>query len=80
MNKLSRTQVEELTEQLRLYFRDEGLEEIGNLQAEQLLHFMVQQLGPYLYNAAITDARTLLMERMQAMEDELYTLEKPLPR
>ncbi|QAY65318.1 DUF2164 domain-containing protein [Paenibacillus protaetiae] len=74
--KLPREQKEQLISSLQRFFEMERSESIGSVAAEQLLDHMLQELGPFIYNQAITDARQTVMERMQAMEDELYALEK----
>lgn len=58
------------------YFEQERGETLGSLAAEQILDFMISAVGPAVYNQAITDARALLAERMQNLDDDLYALEK----
>lgn len=52
---------------------DHGIE-MGNLAAEQLIDYMIGQLSAPIYNQAVEDASKLLMERMGALEDDLYAL------
>lgn len=78
--KLPRDQKEELIRGIQGYFEKEGLEAIGNLQAESLLDFFLQEAGPYVYNRAVEDARKIVLERIQAVEDDLYTLQRPVHR
>ncbi|MDD9267989.1 DUF2164 family protein [Paenibacillus sp. GCM10023248] len=52
---------------------DHGIE-MGNLAVEQLIDYMAQQLYAPIYNQAVEDAGKLLMERMGAMEDDLYAM------
>ena len=49
------------------YFQQERDERIGNVAAAALLDFFVQEIGPSLYNQAVTDVQ----ERMQARVSEL---------
>lgn len=74
--KLQREQKQALVERVQQYFELERAETIGSIAAEQLLDYMMAELGPYVYNQAIQDARKTVNERMQAIEDELYALEK----
>ncbi|MCU6713049.1 DUF2164 domain-containing protein [Paenibacillus sp. J5C_2022] len=67
----------EIIKSVQAYFEEERSESIGDLGAEQLIDFFVKELGPYLYNKAIDDARILINERINQIEDELYSLEKP---
>lgn len=63
---------------VRAYFELERSETIGELAAEQFIDFMINELGPYMYNQAITDARAVLHEKINQLDDELYILEKPV--
>jgi uncharacterized protein (DUF2164 family) len=67
-----------LVSKIRSYFETERSEKIGELAAENLLEFMIKQLGPIIYNQAIHDARTVVMQQMERMEEEIYALEQPL--
>lgn len=62
------------------YFEDERGEKIGNLAAEFLLDFFVKEIGPFIYNQAISDAQAYLRLRMADIEDGLYELGKPISR
>ncbi|NGP57223.1 DUF2164 domain-containing protein [Paenibacillus thiaminolyticus] len=76
--KLPRERKEHIMEQVKQYFAEERSEELGDIGAEQLIDFMIKELGPLLYNQAVQDARKLLLERMAALEDDLYALERPV--
>lgn len=78
--KIPAEQKELIISNLRAFFEEERSESIGRLAAEQLIDYMLNELSPYIYNQAIKDARVMLMERMATLEDELYSLEKPLTR
>lgn len=76
--KMSREQKAAIAEKVQAYFEEERSESIGQLAAEQLIDFMIGELGPPLYNQAIADARAMIAEKMAQIDDELYTLEKPV--
>ncbi|CAG7599249.1 hypothetical protein PAESOLCIP111_00296 [Paenibacillus solanacearum] len=76
--KLPREEKEQIIGSVKAYFEQERSESIGDLAAEQLIDYMIQELGPYIYNKAVADARVLINEKMNQMEDEMYSLEKPL--
>lgn len=63
---------------VQAYFELERSETIGELAAEQFIDFMMNELGPYMYNQALTDARAMLHEKINQLDDELYILEKPV--
>lgn len=70
--KLTKEVKEKLVTDIQIYFRDERDEEIGNLSAELLLQFMIDKLGPAIYNQAIRDAHSLVSKKIE----DLYGLEK----
>ena len=74
--KLPKDQKDQLAARIQQYFELERSETIGSIAAEQLLDFMIQEIGPHVYNHAIQDARKAVLEKMQTLEDELYALEK----
>ncbi|WP_141499780.1 DUF2164 domain-containing protein [Paenibacillus luteus] len=76
--KLPKEQKEQLTERIQYFFESERSETIGSIAAEQLLDFVLQEIGPHVYNHALNEARKSVLERMQTLEDELYALEKPI--
>ncbi|MDP5275779.1 DUF2164 domain-containing protein [Chengkuizengella axinellae] len=76
--KLPREQKDQMISMIQHYFEIERSEEIGNLAAENFLDFILKEIGPYLYNQGISDARTLINEKMIHIEDDLYALEKQL--
>lgn len=78
--KLPREDKLQLVHRVQYYFETERGESIGELAAEQLVDFLLGEAGPYLYNAALADARNVFQEKMNQLDDELYTLEKPLKR
>lgn len=76
--KLTREQTNYLVLQVQRYFQSERGEELGNLETEELIAFFSRELGPFFYNQGVEDSRKLVVERMNALEDELYVLEQPV--
>ena len=62
---------------LAKYLKDEHELEVGGMEAVLFLDFIAERLGPWFYNQALSDARTRLHDKFEAMEDALYELEKP---
>ena len=56
---------------MKHYFA-ENLEPIGDLPAGLLLNYMLEELGPVIYNRAIHDAQARLTARVADLEGELY--------
>lgn len=76
--KLPKEQKQEIVESVKEYFEMERSESIGDIAAEQLLDFMFKELAPYVYNKAIDDARQAVEQKLVSIEEELYSLKKPL--
>ncbi|MFQ3545137.1 DUF2164 domain-containing protein [Halobacillus rhizosphaerae] len=58
------------------YFELERDEEIGELAADQLVDYMVKELGPIVYNKAIHDARQMVEQKVMNLDEDLLSLEK----
>lgn len=67
-----------LIEELQEYLLEQLSESIGNVAAEGIFEFVLNLVGPYIYNQAIADARKVAEQQMERTEDELNILEKPL--
>jgi len=63
-----------LVENLKRYYWNERNEELSNLGAELLLDFIVNDIGPYIYNKAIEDSYAYMNERIE----DLLGLQKRL--
>jgi uncharacterized protein (DUF2164 family) len=76
--KIPKEEKDLLIERIQHYYQTERGEEIGGIAAEGLLNFFVQEAAPYIYNQAIKEARQVVLGQMGALEEELYSLEKPI--
>lgn len=47
-------------------------EPIGNLKAQHLLDFILQEIGPSIYNRAVQDVQAHLLSRMQELDFEVH--------
>ena len=47
-------------------------ERIGNLQAEALLDFLLEEIGPSIYNQAVRDAQGQLQQRVQELDIDVH--------
>lgn len=54
------------------YFREHMEERIGNIQAAALLNFLVEEIGPSIYNRAIADAQERLQMRVGELDIECH--------
>lgn len=57
---------------IQRYFRENQPEPSGNLGAELLLDFFLEEVGPAIYNRAVADAQARMQQRVQDLDGELY--------
>lgn len=57
------------------YFQENMDERIGNIAAAALLNFFVEEIGPVIYNQAVTEVQERLQQRV--MEIDLEVNEAP---
>jgi uncharacterized protein (DUF2164 family) len=57
---------------LQRYFDENLTEPIGNLPAGLLLDYFVEEIGPLIYNRAIADAQSRLLQRVGDLSGELF--------
>ena len=65
-----------LVSKIQSYFHTELSEEIGQFDAEFLLDFFNKEIGAYHYNRGLQDARTLMEENAQHIQQTFYEMEK----
>jgi len=70
--ELSKHQRTAAVSSLQRYF-EENLDPIGDLPAGLLLNFFLEEIGPVIYNQAISDAQTRLSQRVADLNGELYS-------
>lgn len=57
---------------IRRYFEENLAEPIGELAAGLLLNYIVEEIGPVIYNRAIGDAQARVQQRVADLSGELY--------
>lgn len=62
---------------LRRYVAEELDQEIGDLKADLFLRYVLEEVGPTIYNQAIADARRFFEERTADLEGVCYQDEFP---
>ncbi len=67
-----------LIEKIQAYAYAESGEEIGEIAAENHLQFILDEIAPFIYNEGIKDAKKLIEDRLGHIEEDLYSLERPL--
>ena len=57
---------------IQRYFEENMTEPIGELPAGLLLNFLLEEIGPAIYNRAIHDAQAKMQQRVADLDGELY--------
>ncbi len=60
------------TASLQRYFQEELQEELGALPATNLLNYILEEIGPAIYNRAVLDAQARVQARAAELDAELY--------
>ncbi len=63
-------------ESLRSFYRSEFDENLSSFRAERILEFVLNALGPPLYNQAVADARAYMLAKLEDIDGELYEPEQ----
>jgi len=74
--KFTKEEKEILIPKIKMYLHEELDLEIGNFDAEFLLDFFSEEVGPYFYNRGIKDSLDMLDTRMEEVKESIYVLEK----
>jgi uncharacterized protein (DUF2164 family) len=62
----------QLTASLKRYAAENLDEEVGDLKATLLLGYILQEIGPVIYNRAIADAQAYFQDRVADLEAVCY--------
>lgn len=79
INTFSRAMKDNLIQQIQTYFTTEMSQELGNFEAEFLLDFFSENIGPHYYNQAIRDVQKHLSGYVDTLNERIDELEEPLP-
>ena len=74
--EMNRDQRREAADLIKRHFLEEREEEIGDLAAGLMLDFFLKRLGGYIYNQALSDARTWFMQKLEGLEIDYSLLVK----
>jgi uncharacterized protein (DUF2164 family) len=69
---LSDETMKKLVASIRRFFAEEREEEIGELQARLLLDFILEEIGPSVYNAAVAEAQTYMRDRVADLDGACF--------
>ncbi|WLD94238.1 DUF2164 domain-containing protein [Alkalihalobacillus sp. AL-G] len=78
VTKIPKEDRDQLVRSIQAYFLDERGEEIGDLAAGLLLDFFIKEMGPYVYNQGVRDAKDVLQQKVMNLEEDLDALQRPI--
>jgi uncharacterized protein (DUF2164 family) len=73
--ELSPETTKQLLSSIKRYFTESLDQDIGDLKAGMLLNYCLKEIGPSIYNQAITDAQAYFQERVGDLEGVCYEKE-----
>lgn len=62
----------EIIASIQRYFEENMEEKIGNMTAAALLDFLLEELGPLVYNKAVSDVQERLQSRVMEVDIEVH--------
>ena len=68
---------QEAVASIERWFRENRDEKIGNIAAGTLLNFMLEEIGPSIYNHAVAQVQERLMARVSDIDIEVHEDEFP---
>ncbi|HMV87905.1 MAG TPA: DUF2164 domain-containing protein [Blastocatellia bacterium] len=70
--ELSKEAKQTALESLQKYFEMNLDEPLGNLAAGALLQFILEEIGPSIYNKGVADAQERMQARVSELDTEVY--------
>jgi len=70
--ELEKKDREQAIESIQRYFKQNMEEPIGNVTAGALLAFMLEEIGPSIYNKAVADVQDRLQSRIDDLGFEVH--------
>jgi uncharacterized protein (DUF2164 family) len=70
--ELSREVRQQAISSIERYFQENMEEKIGNIAAGALLGFFIDEIGPVIYNLAVTEVQDRLQARVMEIDLEVH--------
>lgn len=77
--EFSKTERTDAAIRLQTFVNGELDQDISGLQAEMLLDFIAERIGPTFYNRGLYDAQALIQDRTETLIEAIYGLERTPP-
>jgi uncharacterized protein (DUF2164 family) len=75
--EFSKAEKDLIVQKIQAYLMDELDVEIGQFDAEFLLDFFSKEVGAYYYNQGLQDARAVINNKLEDIDEAIYEIEKP---
>lgn len=76
--RLTKEQQEQIIADIQRFFYNQREEDISDFEAERVFDFVKENIAPYIYNAAISDAKYVVESQLSALDEEFIALERPI--
>lgn len=73
--KITKEDEKVLIASIQRYFTQNMENDIGNLQATLLLDFILKEIGPSIYNQAVSDAQRYMQDKVSDLDANCYEIE-----
>ena len=70
--QIEKTLQPQLLNSIQRYCREELDTHMGELQASLMLDFIVREIGPHIYNQAILDAQTKMIQQAEILPESCF--------
>jgi len=64
------------TDKIKRFMEDRFELKLGSFEVAEIIELFTTEVAPHYYNRAIFDTQTLLKERFESIESDLWSLEK----
>ncbi len=75
--EFSKEEREVLSLKIQAYLIDELDFDIGQFDADFFLDFISEEMGAYFYNRGLEDARLVVDKKLERLNEDIYSIEKP---
>ncbi|MDM8348301.1 DUF2164 domain-containing protein [Pseudomonas sp. sp1636] len=73
---LAPEQEREATSTIKRFMEERFELQLGSFEAAEILELFTREIAPHYYNRAIFDVQTVLKDRFDSIESDLWALEK----
>jgi uncharacterized protein (DUF2164 family) len=66
---------QQVLDSVKRYFEEVMEQDIGDLKASMLLDFIIEEIGPTIYNTAVSDVQSVMTEIVSELDGTCYVPE-----